>query len=74
MGDRWFPAFKQATPFEGKYRLEEILGKGAFSEVRKCTAKSSNKAFAAKVMKKRVSLLDRMAFGLTALADLLCFL
>jgi calcium/calmodulin-dependent protein kinase (CaM kinase) II len=39
--------------FSSKYTLKEELGKGAFSIVRKCTHRETNKDFAAKIISKK---------------------
>lgn len=46
------PTFGKLQPIEQFYEIGEVLGKGAFSEVRNCVERSSGRQWAVKIMKK----------------------
>jgi serine/threonine protein kinase len=58
------PWFGKPEPIENYYNIGEVLGKGAFSEVRNCTEKATGITWAVKIMKKNFR--DPVALEVTA--------
>ena len=58
------PRFGKPAPIEHDYEIREVLGKGAFSEVRNCVERSTGQEWAVKIMKKNFR--DPVALEVTA--------
>lgn len=48
-----YKKFKKIRDIESKYEMGQMLGKGAFGEVRQCKHKGSGQIFAIKIMRKK---------------------
>jgi serine/threonine protein kinase len=45
--------WRERESIEGDYEVKEVLGRGAFSSVKRCINKQTKKEFAVKVIKKK---------------------